>query len=295
MNEKYGGIEAGGTKFICAIGNGKEIANFIRIPTTHPQETLSQLIDFFKPHAAELAGIGIASFGPIDLAENSTSYGYITSSPKKLWANTDLLGPLRQELALPLAFDTDVNGAALGELVHGAAQGLTDFIYLTIGTGIGGGVISNSNIVHGLVHTELGHIFLPKHPEDDYQGSCPYHGDKCFEGLASGPALGARWGKKSIELDSSHPAWDMQAWYLGAAMASCICAYSPQRIILGGGVMDAPGLLQKVQQKTLMHLNDYVQHRAIQEQISNYIVKPKLQGRAGVVGAFELIRRKLSF
>lgn len=291
MNEIYGAIEAGGTKFVCAFGSGPNDLELCRVETTNPEETLNRVIEFFKPHARNLAGIGVASFGPVDLDPNSSTYGFITSTPKPGWANTNLLGCLQEQLGLPSAFDTDVNGAALGEAVYGAARGLKDFIYLTIGTGIGGGVVANSDLIHGLVHTELGHILLPKHPQDTYSGHCPYHGDKCFEGLACGPAISARWGRHSSELDPGHPAWELQAWYVGAALASLVCTLSPQRIILGGGVMEVEGLLQKIQQQTKLHLNNYVRHISITEQIDNYIVLPELGARAGVVGALELIRR----
>jgi len=292
-NKMYGAVEAGGTKFVCAVGAGKEIIELCRVPTTSPEETFDKVIQFFQSHRHNLCGLGVASFGPVDLNPESKAYGFITSTPKPGWAQTDLLGTLRRELGLPLAFDTDVNGSAVGEAAYGAAQNLQDFIYITVGTGIGGGVITNSHLVHGLVHTELGHIFLPKHPLDSYIGHCPYHGDKCFEGLACGPAVSERWGIEASDLSTEHKAWEIQAWYLGAALSSIICAYSPQRIILGGGVMDVPGLLEKVHKQTLAHLNGYVKHPDIQENINNYVVKPGLGEHAGVIGALELIRRKL--
>lgn len=293
MSTLFGGIEAGGTKFVCAVGGGSHIVDQQRIPTTDPKTTLTQVVNFFHPHKQKLAGIGVASFGPVDLNAQSSTYGFITSTPKPGWAQTDLLGELRV-LGLPLAFDTDVNGAALGELAYGTAKGLQDFVYFTIGTGIGGGVIANAQLLHGLVHTELGHVFLPKNPHDSYRGHCPYHGDKCFEGLACGPAISERWGTEATELEPDHAAWELQAWYLGAALSSVICTLSPQRIILGGGVMEVPGLIEKVRQQTLRHLNDYVKHADIQQDIDNFIVKPGLAERAGVIGALELIRRKLS-
>lgn len=291
MNDLYGAIEAGGTKFVCAIGSGPDDMELCRIETTSPAETLGHVTDFFKPHSTTLRGIGVASFGPLDLNSESTTYGFITSTPKPGWANTNLLAFLQRELKLPIAFDTDVNAAALGEAAYGAARELKDFIYLTIGTGIGGGVVANSHLIHGLVHTELGHILLPKHPDDSYEGHCPFHGDKCFEGLACGPAISARWGKKSSELECGHPAWELQAWYMGAALASFVCTLSPQRIILGGGVMEVEGLLQKIQAQTAAHLNSYVQHASITEHMNKYIVLPELGARAGVIGALELIRR----
>lgn len=289
----YGGIEAGGTKFVCAIGSGCDLVEQIRIPTNDPQTTLAEVLHFFTPFKNELAGIGVASFGPVDLNPHSSTYGFITSTPKPGWAQTDLLGALRKHFDVPLAFDTDVNGAVLAEQTYGAAQGLENAVYFTVGTGIGGGVISNSQLLHGLVHPELGHILLPKHAQDNYKGHCPFHGDRCFEGLACGPAITIRWGEEASTLAPDHPAWDLQAWYLGAALCSTICAFSPQRIILGGGVMEMPGLIEKVRTQTLAQLNSYVKHAEIQQHIENYIVKPGLAERAGVIGALELIRQKL--
>lgn len=288
MAKLFGAIEAGGTKFVCAVGTGPDDLQEIRFPTTSPTETFSRAIDFFSPFKPNLAAIGIGSFGPVDLHPRSPTYGYITSTPKPGWANCDFAGTLVSQLNIPVAFDTDVNAAALGEMTWGAARGLTDFIYLTVGTGIGGGVVSNGQLVHGLVHTELGHIFLPRHIADSYEGKCPYHKNLCFEGLASGPAIEERWGKPAVDLDESHPAWDLQAHYLALAISSYVFTLSPQRIILGGGVMEHPALLEQVQNKTIALLNNYIQHEVILRGMDTFLVAPGLGPKSGVLGALAM-------
>ena len=291
MSAIYGAIEAGGTKFICGLGSSPDDLQLCRVPTTTPEETLSQVLGFFTQHKITMKALGVASFGPVDLNKKSASYGSITSTPKPGWANTDLVGVLSSRLEIPVGVDTDVNGAALGESVWGSGQGLTDFIYLTVGTGIGGGVMVNGELLHGLVHPELGHIFLPQRPDDKYSGKCPFHANQCFEGLASGPAMAERWGVAAENLPENHEAWKMQAWYLARAICSLVCSYSPQRIILGGGVMEQEGLLPMVRREVLSALNGYVQHEAILNNIESYIVPPGLGNRAGVVGALELAKR----
>lgn len=287
-----GGIEAGGTKFICSVGNGpEELQAETRFPTTIPDETLSQAISFFKEQETQiepLSAIGVASFGPVDPDPDSPTFGFITSTPKTDWANTDFVGALRDHFHVPVGFDTDVNGAALAEGKWGAAAGLHTFIYLTIGTGIGGGTLVNGRLLHGLIHPEMGHIRLHHDWErDPFPGNCPYHGD-CLEGMAAGPALEERWRQKGQELEPGHPAWDLEAEYLAQALQSLVCVLSPQRIIMGGGVMNQPELITKVRDKTATYLNDYIQHPAITDHINEYIVLPALGGRAGVLGAIAL-------
>lgn len=287
-----GGIEAGGTKFVCSIGNGPDDLHAeVRFPTTTPAETLGKAIAYFQERVVEhgpLAAIGVASFGPVDPDSDSPSYGFITSTPKPGWANTNIVGALRAEFDVPIGFDTDVNGAALAEGKWGAAQGLDTFIYLTIGTGIGGGAMVNGRLLHGLIHPEMGHIRLSHNWESDpYPGNCPYHGD-CLEGMAAGPAIEKRWGEKGQDLDPDHPAWELEAGYLAQALQSFICVLSPQRIIMGGGVMEVPGLMEKIQKKTLIYLNNYVQHPSISDHIDETIVRPALGNRAGVLGAIAL-------
>lgn len=287
-----GAIEAGGTKFVCSVGTGpQDLRPEIRFPTTTPAETLGKAIAYFRERVAEegpLDAIGVASFGPIDPHPGSPSYGFITTTPKPGWANADVVGALRAEFDVPIGFDTDVNGAALSEGRWGAAQGLDTFIYLTIGTGIGGGALVNGKLLHGLVHPEMGHMRLNHNwKKDPFPGNCPYHRD-CLEGMANGPAIEKRWGIKGQEIRPDHPAWDLEADYLAQALQSLICTLSPQRIIMGGGVMDVPGLLPKVREKTVAYLNDYVQHPSITEHIDDYIVPPALGNKAGVLGAIAL-------
>jgi len=293
MTRLYAGIEGGGTKFIATVGTADgEILAEARIPTTTPEETLGACVDFFKAQEAELgklSAIGIATFGPVDLRKDSADYGHITSTPKLRWANADLLTPFRR-FGLPIGLDTDVNGAALGEWRWGAAQGLDTFLYLTIGTGIGGGGLFQGQLMHGLLHPEMGHISLPRKPE--HTSICPFHED-CFEGLASGPAIEAQWGEKAENLPVGHPAWEGEASYIASALRSFICTLSPQRIILGGGVMSQSQLFPLIREKTLEELNGYVQAPEIVEQINEYIVPVALEGKAGILGAFVLAEQVL--
>lgn len=291
----YGGIEGGGTKFVCAVGGaeGESLAE-TRFPTTTPEETLNRAIAFFQEQTrllGPLSGLGIACFGPLDPDIHSPTYGHILATPKAGWAGADVVGALRSALPVPIAFDTDVNGAALGEWRWGAAQGLSTFLYFTVGTGVGGGAMVEGKLLHGLIHPEMGHIPLPHdYAQDPFPGSCPFHGD-CFEGLASGPAMEKRWGQRAETLPADHPAWDLEAHYIARAMQGFICSFSPQRIILGGGVPQQPALLPLVRAKVLRYLNNYVNSGAILEHIDTYIVPPGLGARAGVCGAFALAQQ----
>lgn len=297
MTKLIGGIEAGGTKFVCAVGTGPDdLRAEERFPTTTPEETIGRAIAFFKESREQfgpLAAVGIAAFGPLDPNEGSPTYGYITSTPKPGWANTDFVGAVESALDVPVAFDTDVNGAALGEWRWGAGQGLDNLLYLTVGTGIGGGALIDGRPLHGLVHSEMGHIAMPHdRAADPYPGHCPYHGD-CLEGLASGPAMNARWGQRAETLPPDHLAWELEAHYLAMALRTFICTLSPQRIILGGGVMQQPHLLAAVRQKTLDYLNGYVQSPVVLSAIDHYIIPPGLGNRAGVLGAIALGKMKV--
>jgi fructokinase len=257
-----------------------------RFPTTTPGEALAQIIAFFQQYS--LAAIGIGSFGPISLNRGASDYGFITSTPKQGWANTDLAGTIGRALGVPVGFDTDVNAAALGEWHWGAGKDLETCLYLTIGTGIGGGGICNGRLMHGLLHPEMGHIRLPRDRRvDPFAGICPYHGD-CLEGLASGPALQARWGAPAESLAADHPAWALEAHYLALACVSFMCILSPQRIILGGGVMSQPQLFPLIQREVLTLLNGYIQVPAVMQHIDTYIVPPGLGSRVGVLGALAL-------
>jgi fructokinase len=291
----YGGVEGGGTKFVCVVGTGPDdVRAETRLPTTQAEATIGQAVAFFRDAQARLgplAGIGIGSFGPVDLAPSSQRFGFITSTPKPGWKNVDLAGPFRDALGLPVAFDTDVNAAALGEWRWGAARNLDTFVYLTIGTGIGGGGLVGGQLMHGLVHPEMGHLRLPRDAASDpFPGACPFHGD-CLEGLASGPALLARWGRAAETLPPEHAGWALEARYLALALVNFICTLSPQRVVMGGGVMEQSHLFPLVRRDVKALLNDYVRAPELLEDIDGYIVPPALGGRAGVLGALALAAR----
>jgi fructokinase len=262
----------------------------VRFPTTTPAETIGRSISFFQEQAAiaPLAAIGIAAFGPVDPNPLSPTFGYITTTPKPGWANADFAGAVGRALGVPVGFDTDVNGAALGEHRWGAAQGLDTFLYLTIGTGVGGGGMVGGRLMHGLIHPEMGHIRMPRPKDDDFPGICPYHGD-CFEGLACGPALKARWGQPAETLPPDHPAWDLEAQTIALGLCNFIFTLSPQRIIIGGGVMAQEQMFPLVRRKVQTLLAGYVQSPAILgDGIDTYIVPPGLGNMAGVLGAIAL-------
>ena len=298
MGVLYGGIEAGGTKFVCAIGTGPDdLRAEVRFDTTTPVETINRAIAFFqeKQRRQPLAAIGIGSFGPVDPDLASPTYGYITSTPKPGWAQTDFAGTVKRVLAVPVSLDTDVNVAALGEHRWGIAQGVNSFIYLTIGTGIGGGGMINGQLMHGLIHPEMGHIRIPHDWQaDPYPGHCPFHGD-CLEGLASGPALEERWGQPPETLSADHPAWNLEAHYLALAATNFICTLSPQRIVIGGGLTEQLQLLPLVRRKVQELLNGYVQAPEMLQEIDDYIVLPGLGRRAGILGAIALAHEVACF
>ena len=285
----YGGIEAGGTKWVCAIGSGPDdLRQTVTFPTTQPEETIGRAVDFFAADGS-LAAVGIGSFGPIDVQRNSPTWGRITTTPKPGWADTDLVGALRKELDLPFAFDTDVNAAALGEHRWGAAVGLETFCYITVGTGIGGGGMANGRLMHGLLHPEFGHMRIPHdRTQDPFDGACPYHGD-CLEGLASGDAIRARWGRPAQEITDER-AWELEAEYLALGLVNVICTLSPERIIVGGGVMNAPSLLPLVRRRLSDLAGGYFDAPELGDAIDEYVVAPALGDRAGVLGALELAR-----
>lgn len=286
---KLGAIELGGTKMVCALGNeeGKIYDRYV-IETKGADETLKSLFSYFKEKNIE--ALGIASFGPIDLNEESETYGFITTTPKPGWENVDVLSYFKG-LNIPLGFDTDVNGACLGEVRFGAGKGLNNVIYGTVGTGIGFGVYLEGGLLHGLMHPETGHMLLKKHETDmGYRGPCPYH-ENCLESLASGPSIEKRWMKKARDLYDEEKVWDLEAYYLGQALCNCIMCYSPEKIILGGGVMHTPGLLEKVRKETIKALNGYIRKSEVFGE--EYIVTPLTGDDAGILGALELGRRKL--
>ena len=287
----WGGIEAGGMHTVCAVGTGPEdLRTETSFPTTQPPETLGRVIDFFR-NAPPVAKIGIGSFGPIDLNRRSPSYGFITTTPKPGWAQTDFAGSIERALGVPVVFDTDVNAAALGEQRWGAARGLNTFVYLTVGTGIGGGAMVEGKLLHGLMHPEMGHIRIAHDTaRDPFAGSCPYHGD-CLEGLASGTALLTRWGRHAHELDADHPAWALEAHYLALGLCAFVCILSPERIVLGGGVTNHIELFPQVRRRLQDALNGYVKAPEVLEKIDEYVVPAGLGSRAGALGAIALAQQ----
>lgn len=291
MTTYFGGVEAGGTNFVCAVGRGPEdLLDLVQFPTAPPDDTLERAITFFqdRQQRVRIGALGIGSFGPVDLREDSPTYGSITETPKPGWSGTDIRGRLGDALGLPVGFDTDVNAAALAEHRWGAAQGLRTFVYLTIGTGIGGGGMSNGRLMHGLSHPEMGHIRVPHdRSADPFEGVCPYHGD-CLEGLAAGPAIESRWGQSPESLPADHPAWALEARYLALGVANILLTLSPERIVMGGGVMEKPGLIERVRENVVAVLNGYIPAPEITESIENYLVRPALGDQAGVLGALAL-------
>ncbi len=289
----YGGIEAGGTKFICAIGSGPgQTVSETRIPTTSPDETLEHVIHFFRPAVIEksISSIGIGCFGPVDLDPHSSTFGFITSTPKPGWRNTDVAGRLQRGLGARIAFGTDVSAAALAEFTWGAGRGSDPLLYLTIGTGVGGGFVQDGHPLIGLLHPEMGHIRLPHDlTKDPFPGSCPFHGD-CFEGLASGPAMAKRAGRTATELTDDDPVWQLEAHYIALAVQDLILTLSPRKVILGGGMMQREYLFPMIRTEVLQLLNGYVQHSAVLDHIDDYIVPPALGNQAGVLGAIALAK-----
>lgn len=287
----YGGIEGGGTKFICLVGRGPdEIVDEIRFPTTTPLETLQRVTEFFTPyvHSNKLKSIGLGSFGPVDVDPESPTYGVITTTPKLNWANTDILGTLKRDLHLPISIDMDVAASALGEYRWGAIQSTDPSLYLTVGTGIGGSYILNGKPLRGLVSLEMGHVYIPHDLRlDPFPGSCPYHAD-CFEGLANGPAIQARFNQPAESLPDDHPFWELEAGYIAYALANYIFTLPPKRIVLGGGVMHRVFLYSKIRTKLSALLNKYLNHPTLTSSLDNYIVPPALGYRSGVLGAVAL-------
>jgi fructokinase len=293
----FGGIEGGGTKFVCAVGSGPDdIRAETRFPTTTPAETMERAVSFFKQQQnnhGPLSAIGFACFGPLDPDPTSPTFGNILLTPKLGWANTNVVAMLRAELYLPVGFDTDVNGAALSEARWGAAVGCDPALYLTIGTGIGGGLLVNGKLVHGMLHPEMGHIRIPHDfNKDPFAGSCSFHAD-CFEGLAAGPSLEKRWGQKAETLPADHPAWELEAQYIALALANYVLTIAPQKIVIGGGVAQQEHMLPMVREKMREVLGGYVQSPLVGPRIADLIVLPGLGARSGVLGAIALAEHAL--
>lgn len=298
-NALVGAIEAGGTKFVVAVGTGPgtEILAKTSFPTgNNPAQLFSGISAWFNRQQSKygkIQAMGIASFGPVDLDVNSPTYGYITSTPKSSWENTNLLGYFKEAFPeIPIGFDTDVNGAALGEYTWGNGRGISDFVYITIGTGIGAGGISGGQLIHGLIHPEMGHIFIPREPGDDFPGVCPFHGD-CWEGLCSGPSMRKRTGVPAEELPPEHPAWDLETRYIAYAVANITCILSPKRVIIGGSVRKAGQLgeerfFQRIRENVGAVLHRYISSESLEDKIDQYIVPPLLGDDAGICGAIAL-------
>ena len=291
---RLGALEAGGTKMVCAIGDEKgNVIERASFPTRMPEETMPDIINYFKNK--EIEALGISSFGPLCLDESAPNYGDITTTPKPGWKDYPLLRTLKDALNVPVGIDTDVNGAALAEARLGAGEGKIDsLVYYTIGTGIGGGAVVAGKLLHGLVHPEMGHILLrPVENDPTPHGFCPYH-DGCLEGMANGPAIEKRWGKSAKELPEDHIAWDIEAEYLAQMCANTTVMLSPKKIVLGGGVMHQLHLFPKIRKRTLELLNGYVAHKAVLEDIDNYIVPPALGDNAGAAGSLLLAMEALN-
>jgi fructokinase len=282
-----GAIEAGGTKFVCAVGDEKgKIVDRIQISTTQPEETIPKVINFFKQYCIEAFGIG--SFGPIDVNQESATYGSITSTPKLKWRNFPFVQTIKAEFPVPIGFTTDVNAAALGELTHGAAKGLDSCLYITVGTGIGAGAVLQGKVLHGFSHPEMGHILVKRHSDDEYKGKCPYHQD-CLEGLASGPAIEERWGEKGVALANQMKVWDMEGYYIAQALMQYVLILSPKKIIIGGGVMNQKQIFPYIYKYLQEFLNQYV----VLPELTHYIVSPGLGNDAGITGALILAHQAL--
>lgn len=286
MAKLLSGIEAGGTNFVCAVGDAEgNVLDKTTLPTRAPEETFQDVKEFFSQHDIEALGVG--GFGPIDLDEESPTYGTILNTPKIKWQQVDLLGRLKQDMQVPVKLTTDVNAAALGEYRFGTARDVKSCLYITVGTGIGGGFIHEGKPYTGKDHPEMGHIMLARHEKDTFPGSCPFHG-ACLEGLASGTAIEARYGKKGIELTDDPEVWEIEAYYLAQAVMNYLLILSPERIILGGGVMKQPSLLPLIREKFIELFQGY---RDITD-VEKLIVAPALNGDQGILGAMELVNEE---
>jgi fructokinase len=273
---------------VCALGTGPDDLQAVeKFPTTTPEETLERIVAFFAARPSP-AAIGIGSFGPVDVDRDSPTWGYVTTTPKAGWQRTAVATVVRDRLSVPVAFDLDVAAAAVGEHRWGAGRGTENLCYLTVGTGIGAGLLSDGRPLHGLVHPEVGHIRIPRNDEhDSFAGACPVHGD-CWEGLAAGPAIEQRWGVSPPELPDEHPAWPLEAEYVALGIVSIVLVASPDLVIVGGGVMDRPGLLSMVRVRVRELVAGYLDTPMLGAEIDRYLVAPVLGDEAGVLGAIAL-------
>lgn len=281
-------IEAGGTKFVCAVAdNDLNIVERVSIETRKPEETLSEVFAFFDQYP--ITAMGVGSFGPIDTNPTSKTYGFITSTPKLAWQHFDFLGALKQRYAIPYSWHTDVEMAAYGELKKGAAVNKQSCVYLTVGTGIGGGVVTNGQILNSKYHPEIGHIFMKRHPQDTFTGACPYHHD-CLEGLACGPAIEKRWQTSAKVLPIEHIGWEIEAYYLAQCIMNLTLSIAPEIIIIGGGVMHKEHLYPLLRSTYSTLMNDYV----VAGDVNSYIVPPQLGDNAGIVGCLLSAKEQLA-
>lgn len=296
MDLQFGAVEGGGTKFVCVVGSKPgDIRHHVRIPTTTPDETLGKVAKYFenvKVHT-EIKSIGIGCFGPIDPNKDSPAFGTITTTPKAGWAGADVVGSLSR-IGLPVAFDTDVNAAVLAEHRWGAGQHLTDVVYVTIGTGIGGGAVVNGEVMHGASHPEMGHVFVGREADDEsFSGVCPYHSD-CLESRASGPSMQSRWGKPPEDLPDDHPAWFLESRYIARGLANLTLTLSPQRIILGGGIALRSHIFPMIRNELLKELNGFRQVGLLASSIDEYVVPPSLGNESGVLGGIALAKKEVA-
>lgn len=286
----YGALEAGGTKMVCAMGKEDgTILEQISIPTTTPEETMPRIIEYFKDK--DIASLGVGTFGPVDVNKGSQTYGHILDTPKLPWRGYDVAGTLEKELGVKVGIDTDVNGSCLGEITFGASKGLDPVVYITIGTGVGVGIFINGSLLHGMLHPEAGHILIRQHDNDTYNGKCPYHSN-CLEGMAAGPAIEARWGKKAIELKDDTKVWELEAYYIAQAIVGYILTISPKRVILGGGVMHQEQLFPLIRKEVDKLMNGYLTTKEMKD-LDNYIVPASLNDDQGIMGCIQLAKQAL--
>ena len=282
----YGSIEAGGTKIICSISDSDlNIIDILNIATDKPEKNIEQILKFFSKYKKDLKSIGIGSFGPVDLDSQSLTYGHILNTPKKDWKNFDLVKPIEEALEVDAYLTTDVNASAYGELKAGAGLGKSSLAYYTFGTGVGGGVIQDGNFIGGVSHLELGHMVVKKHPNDNYDGYCYAHGD-CLEGLACGPSISDRFNKDAKEIEKDDDFWDIEAYYIAQCVYNTVLSYYPEIIVLGGGVIQKEGLIEKVRVHFKKLMNDYIDVG----DIDKYIVKPQIDVESATVGCLLLAK-----
>lgn len=280
----FGIIEAGGTKMICAVGTKDlEIIDQERIQTNRPEETFDKIIEFFNKYSNKLKSIAVGSFGPINIDEKSKDYGKILNTPKDGWKDFNIYSYLKNEFDLPIYITTDVNASAYGEYTYGAGKDKKSLAYYTVGTGIGGGVIQDDLFIGGVSHPEMGHMIMKKHEDDSFSGVCPSHGD-CLEGLASGPSIEKRFNKKAEDIDPDDKIFDIEAYYLAQCAHNTTLCFNPEVIVFGGGVMQVPGLIEKVRENFKKLMNEYIEIK----NIDSYIVKPTFDGQSATLGLMKI-------